>query len=350
MNGAVSGAAAMAMFMLVTVLVFQVMDIVWNTQVFGHQEFTRRLEERQATAVDLESTSDTATDCLTYTATVANTGETVVTDFTEMDIFVQYTDSGDSQVVSRLVYTTDWTVSMSPDDRDPNAWNPDETATITFSVISELQSGSKGTIIVVTPLGIVDSAYFDGSSVPCVDYYLHNFPTPPIGPTASQADLPLTSSGPTVTTLYNYDTDRDLIKGLLIEKGGVGATEPDPIKYQAWQTEPLASALTINGAVTIDFWSAIKDYQLSIAGEATFFLRDYDGVDYVEIGNGTLSAADWQGGVSDFVFHSLSIPGVNYTIPLGNRLEVKLIVEATSGDDMWFAYDTTAHKSLVDLP
>jgi len=76
-SGALSGiigmSMSMSMFMLVTVLVFQIMDIVWNTQVYGHQEFTRRIEERQATAVDVESTSDTTTDCLTYTAIVANT-------------------------------------------------------------------------------------------------------------------------------------------------------------------------------------------------------------------------------------------------------------------------------------
>ncbi len=350
MSGALSSVIAMSMLLMVTVLVFQIMDIVWNTQVSGHQEFTRRLEERQATAIDVEATADTLTDCFTYTATVANTGETVVTDFTEMDILVQYTDTEDIQVVSRLVHTTDWTVSMSPDDRDPNAWNPDETATFTFSVSSELKSASKGTVIVVTPAGIVDSAYFDVSSLVCYDYYLHNSPTPPTEPTASQLDLPLTSSGPTVATLYNYDTDRDLIKGLLIEKGGVGATEADPIKYQAWQTGPLASALTIDGTVIIDFWSAIKTYQLDTAGDVTFFLRDYDGADYVPIGNGTLSVADWQGGVSDFVLKRLSIPGVNHTIPQGNRLEVKLIVEPVSVDDMWFGYDTTAHRSGVALP
>ena len=104
MSGALSGIIGMSMFMLVTVLVFQIMDIVWNTQVYGHQEFTRRIEERQATAVDVESTSDTTTDCLTYTATVANTGDTVVTDFTEMDILVQYTGSG--KIRSRLVWCT----------------------------------------------------------------------------------------------------------------------------------------------------------------------------------------------------------------------------------------------------
>ena len=95
MSGALSGIIGMSMsmsmsvFMLVTVLVFQIMDIVWNTQVYGHQEFTQRIEERQATAIDVESTSDTTTDCLTYTATVANTGDTVVTYCTEMDILVQ---------------------------------------------------------------------------------------------------------------------------------------------------------------------------------------------------------------------------------------------------------------------
>ena len=160
MSGALSGIIGMSMSMLVTVLVFQIMDIVWNTQVYGHQEFTQRIEERQATAIDVESTSDTTTDCLTYTATVANTGDTVVTDFTEMDILVQYTGSGENQVASRLVYTSNWTISMSPDSRDPNAWNPDETATITFTLLLALKDNTLGTVVVVTPQGVLDSSYF----------------------------------------------------------------------------------------------------------------------------------------------------------------------------------------------
>ena len=160
MSGALSGIIGMSMVMLVTVLVFQIMDIVWNTQVYGHQEFTQRIEERQATAIDVESTSDTTSDCLTYTATVANTGDTVVTDFTEMDILVQYTDSGENQVSARLVYTSNWTISMSPDSRDPNAWNPDETATNTFTLLLALKDNTRGTVVVVTPHGVLDSSYF----------------------------------------------------------------------------------------------------------------------------------------------------------------------------------------------
>lgn len=160
MSDAISGLVALALFMLVTVLVFQIMDIAWNTQVNAQQNFTQRLEERQAAAVDVEATTDTSTDCLNYTATVANNGESVVADFTEMDLLVQYTDKADSEVVSRLVYATDWTVGISPDDRDPNSWNPNETATITFTLASAPKDNTRGTLVVGTPLGVVDSSYF----------------------------------------------------------------------------------------------------------------------------------------------------------------------------------------------
>ena len=53
MNEAVSGLVAIAIFMLVTVLVFQVLDIAWNTQVDAHQDFARRLEDRQSRDIDV---------------------------------------------------------------------------------------------------------------------------------------------------------------------------------------------------------------------------------------------------------------------------------------------------------
>ena len=350
MSEGLSNTVVLALFLLVTSLSFYYLLDTWSAQNDVTEESVDRQLARLSTSISIVTTAVTSSGSFTFTAQVPNTGDTLVSEFNEMDVLVQYTNCGDSKVVTRLEYPTDWTITMAPDDRDPNVWNPDETATITFSVVDQLQTGSKGTVIVVTPLGIVDSAYFDASSLFCLDYYLHNSPTPPTGPTASQEDLPLTLSWPTATDLYNYDTNRDLKKGLLIEKGGVGANEADPIKYQAWQTVPLPSGLTINGTVTIVFWSTIKDYKLNTAGGATFFLRDYDGADYVDFGSGTLSAADWQGGVSDFVLKSLTIPGVNHTIPKDNQLEVKLIVEPTSGDDIWFAYDTTAHRSGFALP
>ena len=82
----------------------------------------------------------------------------------------------------------------------------------------------------------------------------------------------------------------------------------------------------------------------------TFYLRDYDGSSHIEIANGTVSEADWQGGVSNFVNKTLSIGSMSYTIPKDNQLELKLIVGAASGDDMWFAYDATGYPSVVQIP
>ena len=71
---------------------------------------------------------------------------------------------------------------------------------------------------------------------------------------------------------------------------------------------------------------------------------------HIEIANGTVSEADWQGGLSNFVAKTLSIGSVSYTVSAGNQLELKLIVGAASGDDMWFSYDTTGYPSVVKIP
>ncbi len=182
------------------------------------------------------------------------------------------------------------------------------------------------------------------------DFYLHNNPTPPTGNTNSQAVLPTDATGPTATTLYNYDQNRDAFAGLLIAKGASGVSESDLIKYQAWRSSPLSDGQGLAGTVTVELWTAIKDFGQNKAGEVTVFLRDYNGSTYTEIGSGMLYQANWQAGSSTWVKKTMTISGLNYTIPAGNRLEVKLIVGSNAGDNMWFAYDTTAYASVVKVP
>ena len=160
MSEAIVGAVMLFLFLMVTSLTFQFMLTSWNTQNSAAKEFTERQVDRLNTGIGIETTADASSDCLTYTAQVANTGETKISDFTEMDVLVQYTNSGDTKVASRLAYNTDWTISMSPDDRDANIWNPDETATITFSLASAPKLDTRGTVVVVTPQGVLDSNYF----------------------------------------------------------------------------------------------------------------------------------------------------------------------------------------------
>ena len=160
MGEAIVGAVMLFLFLMVTSLTFQFMLTSWNTQNIASKALTERQVVRLNTGIGIETTADASSDCLTYTAQVANTGETKISDFTEMDVLVQYTNSGDTKVASRLAYTTDWTISMSPDDRDANIWNPDETATITFTLASAPKLDTRGTVVVVTPQGVLDSNYF----------------------------------------------------------------------------------------------------------------------------------------------------------------------------------------------
>jgi len=180
-------------------------------------------------------------------------------------------------------------------------------------------------------------------------WYLHNSPTPPTGDTNSQSMLSLGAIAPTATTLYNYDQDRDSSAGLLIAKGASGVGETDLVKYQVWRTG-LGSDLSISGTVTIDLWSALSDFGQGKRGIITIYLRDYDGSSYTEIGDGTVDEADWQGGSSTWVMKTITISGLNYTIPAGNQLEVKLIVGSNAEDNLWFAYDTNSYSSVVKTP
>ena len=218
MNEAVSGLVAIAIFMLVTVLVFQVLDIAWNTQVDAHQDFARRLEDRQPKDIDVESPVDTTADCLTYTATVTN--------------------NGDTEVVSRLVHTTDWTVCISPDDRDANSWNPGEIATITFTLASAPKDNTRGTLVVGTPLGVVDSAYFSCICVTGNTGYL--------SPTAHAADTGGDGDGFETNPTYAFDDDS-------VPAPNVGG-DGDRHRFSTYGMSLKSSCSVSGNEVKLDWW------------------------------------------------------------------------------------------------
>ena len=154
---------------------------------------------------------------------------------------------------------------------------------------------------------------------------------------------------PTAPDLYNYDTDRDASPGLLITRGGYGVGENDPTKYQAWRTPALPEALLIGGQVTLKLWSAVKDFDDTKGGAVTVYLRDFDGSSYVELGSGALVDPQWQGGAPSWTLKTLTFPVEPHVVAAGHSLELKVIVDSSSGDDMWFAYDSNAHKSRVTV-
>ena len=154
---------------------------------------------------------------------------------------------------------------------------------------------------------------------------------------------------PTAPVLYNYDTNRDASPGLLIAKGSSGVYEINPSKYQAWRTPEFAEAMFISGEASLKLWSAMKNFQEDNGGAVTVYLRDFDGWGYVELGSGTLTSAPWQAGSPSWVLNTITFSAGPYLVAAGHKLELKVIVEGSPDDDMWFAYDSNSEKSSITV-
>lgn len=177
--------------------------------------------------------------------------------------------------------------------------------------------------------------------------YLHNDPSPPFGNTTSHPVLPMDLAAPTSLPVHNYDTDRDTALGLTIKKGGAGPGETDTTKCQVWRTPALATGLKIQGDVVVELWSAMKNLATGSKGAVTVYLRDFDGSSYTEIGQSSRIDSDWQGGSSAWVLKTFVLNVGSYTVPAGHFLELKVIVESSSDDDIWFVYDTWFYNSQI---
>jgi hypothetical protein len=162
LSSGLTSSVVLSLFLLVTSVVFLFLVDSWTDQSLNTALAMNRHLARVESAIAFRSTAqDQPAVCDTYTAQVENTGEVTVTDFSEADVLVEYTDAGSSEVATRLAYTDDWSVTgVAPDTRDPNSWNSGETATISFTLSPSAKDGTSGVIILGTSLGISDSAYF----------------------------------------------------------------------------------------------------------------------------------------------------------------------------------------------
>jgi hypothetical protein len=176
--------------------------------------------------------------------------------------------------------------------------------------------------------------------------YLHNDPTPPTGSTQMQHPLPMDADAPTAATLFNYDSDRDSSPGRLILKGGT-ATSTDPKRFQNWRTQTFGRDVAIDGDVTFEFWSAMKDFKTKKRGHVVAYLMDGSTVIATASLNPTTA---WQGGSPTWVEKSITFADVDRTIAAGSFLQLRVVVGPGTGDQMWFAYDTASFQSKLVLP
>ncbi len=161
-------------------------------------------------------------------------------------------------------------------------------------------------------------------------------------------DLPtatMSFTAPTTTTLINFDPGRDDTLGLLVARGGAGMAETDPAKYQQWIAAP--GSVTLDRSVGLVFWAAMRDFATPRRGIVEAFLMDCapTGDSCVEIAHGIRDILDWSNGLGFWSKHSIDFGLVSHTVAADRALAVRVVVGASSDDDMLFAYDTSGFPS-----
>ena len=325
------------------------------------REANRIEGERAKTAISISATdAPNVFRCDTKVqVTLDNVGKVDIVDFHGMDVFTWYTPESGDPLTQSFTYTTgnlaegQWTLqSLSPNNN--LRWESNETAVLALRFLQPPNADTSGYVTVAAPNGVSDSDYVSFGNVVSSDcLFLHNNPTPPMMDTASQAVLPMDhempSAVPQLTTLYNFDTNRDGDPGLLLVKSSNGLSETNPIKFQIWRTGVLSSPLAINGDVLVDLWASLSPPNPQEIGVILAYLRDFDGVGYTEIANGAVYARDWQSGSASFVERIALISNLDYTVPAGHELELRVIVDENSGQDMLLAYDIATFTAVLNL-
>jgi MSHA biogenesis protein MshQ len=170
--------------------------------------------------------------------------------------------------------------------------------------------------------------------------------------TGTGSDVPvgsLTLTVPTRTTLPNYDPARDPNPGLTLQQTKNGFNENDAKKHQWWLIG--AGGSTISGSIKLKIWAAIKDYKNDKhAGALAAYLADCNATasSCTLITSASKSANPW-GAKGGFVENTLTFGSVNYTIPAGRYLGLKIVRPNNAKEDMWLAYDTVSFASQLTI-
>ena len=179
-------------------------------------------------------------------------------------------------------------------------------------------------------------------------YFLHNKPTPPVAATNARVNLPLSSTIPTTTTLYNYDQDRNSDAGLTLVLSSA-VDETDKTKQQDWRSDTLAQSITIVGRINLFLMGAADGFASGHKMLAIATFKDYDpGLDAsTVIGNRAMA---WFTSSAGWTQVTLKGNTVAYTLAAGHKIEVTVQFDTQSGADGMLAYDTTTLQAFLMLP
>lgn len=157
--------------------------------------------------------------------------------------------------------------------------------------------------------------------------------------TSPSGDLSLRLAGPTLTTLPNYDTDRDTEQGLLLKNNAAPSG-----RSQTWVYPVGSAGLTLTGTSNLRFWSAAPGFGSVPSGSLQVALLDCTPT----CGGGALATAtvsgSWSGPWSARTV-AITTASSTYTWVAGHSLGVK--ITNTGNSDLMVAYDTTAYRAAL---
>ncbi len=196
--------------------------------------------------------------------------------------------------------------------------------------------------------GVGSNTFATGTWAASTTWYLHNNPTPPVGNTTAQFNLPLNATAPTAATLYNYDTNCDSRVGRSINRNTGLVTEAGACRYATWRSVPLADARTLDGTARLEVW-ARKTASGGTNPTLRAFLRAFNPSTstYTELGAADVTV--FTNANAAWAEYDLTWSLANVAIPAGRRIEIKIV--ATGGTrNVEVAYDTNARASALTLP
>lgn len=190
-----------------------------------------------------------------------------------------------------------------------------------------------------------------GCGAPCTRYF-KNTAGPPANSTR-KTNMPVTPTGPTGAGPFNFDTDIDSDPGRLVSKGGSGDGEADAAKMANWRYQ-VANDVTFNGTAKVRIYATMKSYVTPRLGKLNIYVRKRTSSScltgaagtYTLVASGTHTIDPWP---TSFTLVEVSIP-VNFSLAANRCFEIKVVVDGSSEDDMWIAYETASAPAKVEMP
>ena len=214
-----------------------------------------------------------------------------------------------------------------------------------------------------------DSANRAGVGPVSKTLYLHNNPSPPVGTTTAQNQIPMNTTAPTVATLYKYSTDlynpvapiypgRYLVRQATtppVDQASTGAGGAGKMVNWVYQVTAAPAQLQGNGSVRL--WVAAHN-QNCAAVSLHYYIRRKNAANSNNAGTTTLLSEGNltvpAGGAAPCAFTQVNVPFTlaATTIPTNDWIELKVVVNQApaSTDNALIAYDTSTYPSRLILP